>query len=158
MFFVFFGVVFGFMDNNIKNNGIQYKIIPSNPAPGDYVFLEIYSNSFDLFRSNISYIVNGKLKNGGTGMVNFTYKLPEKNQLVKIKIIIKQLNGKLYKKEININLTSVDLIYEVDNPYRPPFYKGKSHIISYSKINFFAFPNFLNSKKRKLDPKTLIYH
>ena len=137
--------------------GIQYKMNPRNPAPGDYVFLNIYSYSTNLDSSNISYIINGELKQGGTGQKNFNFKVPKNNRALKLQIIAKDFNGKINKKEIIIKPVSVDLIYEVVNPYRPAFYKGKSIATSHAEVKVFAFPNFINAQGKKLDPKSLIY-
>ncbi|HIP34220.1 MAG TPA: hypothetical protein EYG89_05830 [Bacteroidia bacterium] len=137
--------------------GIQYKMNPRNPAPGDYVFLNIYSYSTNLDSSNISYIINGELKQGGTGQKNFNFKVPKNNRALKLQIIAKDFNGKINKKEIIIKPVSVDLIYEVVNPYRPAFYKGKSIATSHAEVKVFAFPNFINTQGKKLDPKSLIY-
>jgi hypothetical protein len=131
---------------------------PKNPEPGDYVSLKIFSYSMDLNSSNITYILNGEYKKGGTGVKNFDFKIPNNNNnLINLNITARDFNGKMEKETITIKPVSVDLVYEVVNPYRPLFYKGKSVALSHSKVKFFAFPNFKNSRGRFYDKKTLIY-
>jgi hypothetical protein len=153
---VFVGTVFAVKPAETEW-GIQYKMTPRNPNPGDYILLEIYSYSIDLDSSNISYIVNDKLVNAGTGLKTFSYKIPKSSKPFKINIIAKDFYDKVVKKEIVIQPASVDLIYEVVDPYRPIFYKGKSTILSNSKVKFFAFPDFFTPNGGKLSPDTLIY-
>lgn len=137
--------------------GIQYKMNPRNPSQGDYVSLKIYSYSTDLDGSNISYVLNGNLIASGLGKKNIVFQVPKSNKELKLEIVSLDFKGKVDKRNIVIKPVSVDLIYEVVNPYRPVFYKGKSVATSQSEVKFFAFPDFINSNGRALDPKSLIY-
>jgi hypothetical protein len=137
--------------------GIGYNLVPKNPEPGDFVNLYINSYSSNLDASNISYYVNGKFMNGGTGEKELFFKMPDSYKPVKIKVFSEEFNGKSDSKEIIIRPASVDLVYEVVDPFRPLFYKGKSAAVSQSKLKFFAFPNFYSKSGKLIDKKTIIY-
>ncbi len=162
-FFIVFGIAVLFATNIFAVKpaqtewGIQYKMIPERPEPGDLVFLDIFSYSIDLDSSNILFILNGELKEAGTGKKEFNFQIPDNKKELKVKIIAKDFNGKIEQREIVIKPASVDLIYEVVNPYRPVFYKGKSTALSHSKVKFFAFPNFFSYGEKRLDSNSLIY-
>jgi len=133
-------------------------MMPKIPEPGDYVTLSIQSYSLDLNTSNISYYINGKFYSSGTGEKTLFFQMPKGSyNPIKIDIIAEGFNGGAERKNITIQPASVDLIYEVQNPYRPLFYQGKSVAVSQAKIKFFAFPNFYTKDGKLIDKKTITY-
>ena len=152
-FFPFF--IFGFQQYGEWR--ISYKIKPEYPAPGDFVELRIYSYSFDLDGSKISYFLNKKYYDSGMGKKKIIFQLPYSYSEFKINIVAEPFSGPYEKKEIIIRPANLDLIYEVQDSYKPLFYKGKSYAVSHSKVKFFAFPDFYTKDGRLIDKKTLIY-
>ncbi len=138
--------------------GISFNIYPSHPAPGDFVQISINSYSSDLDSSGISYYINDKLYRYGMGLKKILFKIPKNDyKAIKINVVTEPMTGVGEEAETYIKPASLDLVYEVQNPYRPLFYRGKSVPLSHSRVKFFAFPNFYTDDGKKIDPKTIVY-
>ena len=131
MFFGFFPVTSFAQLEGIPN--INISAYPADPEPGSRVTVKITSFETDLGLANI--IWTGALPNlSGIGEDTFVFNAnnTEEEQNITAKIITN--TGEEITKVVTITPSKTDLIYEAKNTYKPPFYRGKSHIVRESLI------------------------
>ncbi|MCK5589154.1 MAG: hypothetical protein KAI16_02490 [Candidatus Pacebacteria bacterium] len=145
---------FSFAQNN---NEIEYRILPNYPAPHESFEIRLNSNYFNLDSSKISFYVDGVLLKQGDGLKNFFFEAGEVGKKMNIKVKIEKFSGGIEIKEIVVNPAEVALAYQVVDPHRPFNYLGKSVALSDSKVNVYAFTNFLNDSGKIINPTDLIY-
>jgi hypothetical protein len=112
---------------------VSISAYPADPEPGSKVTVKITSFETDLGLANIVW--TGALPNlSGIGEDTFVFNSnnTEEEQNITAKITTK--DGIEILKSIIITPSKTDLIYESRNTYKPPFYKGKSHITRESLI------------------------
>lgn len=141
--------------NEYLKKSITADINPTNPGPRENVVIKLSSPSTDLVRANISWYVDGKLKDGGIGKTIFNFRTGNVGNENVIDVVARTNEGIRADKRIIINPSDVELTWEADS-YVPPFYKGKALPSAQGKIKIVALPDFVSGNK-KLDPKTLVY-
>ncbi len=141
--------------NEYLRKSITLDMSPIYPGPTEDVVIKLSSASTDLLRANISWYVDGKLKDGGIGKNTFTLRTRGAGDASVVDVVIKTVEGIRADKRVTINPADLELVWEADS-YVPPFYKGKALPTAQGKIKIVALPDFISGNK-KLDQKTLVY-
>ena len=142
------------LDESVKNS-ISLEINPEYPEAFEDTTVKITSTLVDLMRANVSWYLNGKLKDGGLGKNLFMFRTGKIGEINTISAVITTVDGLEIKRQISINPTNFDIIWEADT-YVPPFYKGKALAIARSAVKIVALPDFYSGGKQ-INPKDLVY-
>lgn len=135
---------------------IDVNVSPTNPAPNQPVTITLEAFGTDLNRANISWLINGAVKQNGVGQTQFSFVTGKAGSASDVTIYIVPVNGQRITKELRISPASVDIVWEAPGSYVPPFYKGKKLYPPEGNLTFVALPNLvLNGAS--IDPKSLVY-
>lgn len=113
---------------------------PQNPNPGETIFFSVSAYEFNVDLANISWKVDGKVKDSGTGKKIFSLVAPAGGKTSVLEVSVTPQGGSLIKNTVNISSSNMDVIWEAVDSYTPPFYKGKSLPISQSLVKVVAVP------------------
>ncbi len=119
---------------------------PSNPIPNQEITVYISSYSIDLNKSTITWQGEAGVVSSGIGKTSYTFKAPPVNTSASFSISITSPTGESVTKKISIRPADIDIFWESENGYTPPFYKGKSLPITNSSIKLVAIPNVNSSR------------
>lgn len=128
---------------------------PEHPGPLQNVTMKLSSASSDLTRANISWYVNGRLKDSGIGKTSFTVFTGAIGIQSTVDATVNLVEGVRADKEVVITPAGLYLLWEADS-YTPPFYKGKALPTPQSALRVVAMTNFFSGGKQ-LSPQNLIY-
>lgn len=134
---------------------IGVEMIPANPGPNEKVSVKISSYSIDLNSSAITWSVNGSVAKNATGDKNFMFTTSSFGQTTKLSITARTSDGEIITKNISINPSSVDLVWESEGLV-PPFFKGKALFSHQNQITFIAIPH-IYGPGGEIPAKKLIY-
>lgn len=137
-------------------NSIQIKTLPQFPKANEEVSIRIESFSSDLNTAEIIWALDGKIQSKSLGKKDFSFTTGKLGTVSLVKIIIKTTEGRTIEKTVVVKPALVDLVWEA-NSYTPPFYKGKALYAHQSKVTIVAMPHMLDSNKKEINPKNLIY-
>ncbi len=142
--FVF--LVFLFMGNNeilaISPSSISVRVAPENPEPYENVTITLSSFSANLDTVNITWLVNNKITLSGIGKKSFSTTAKAVNSETRVEARIFLPDGEINKK-ITIRPSVMVLLWQADDSYVPPFYKGKALPTASSKIKVVAMPEII---------------
>jgi len=145
------GFIFNLNFASAQTNAIRTSIIPQYPGPYTPVTIEIEDFSRDLSKINITWSLNGKVVQSGTGLKRFQTTTQGLGTATSISI---NMAGDV--QQIILRPTITDLIWQSDT-YTPPFYQGKALHTNMSQITVVAEPFFITTQGTRLDPTKLIY-
>lgn len=154
----FFGFSFVSAQLGLPPLGLEsfsLNISPDNPFPGEEIIASLTSNSFDIDRSKITWVYNGKIVLEGTGKKQYRFKVGSLGKQETIKAIVVAPSGSRLEQTRSFILADVDLLWEARTS-RPVFYPGKALPVLRSKVKIVAQPHFIFEGKR-FSPKNLIY-
>ncbi len=132
-------------------------LTPEIPGPFQDVVVRLISYSIDLNRSKINWSVNGKSLGGGTGDIRRTITTGGLGSATIINATITAPDGRTQTEQIRIAPATVDLVWQADDEYVPPFYKGKALYSHQAPITIVALPAFVRRDGARINPKNLIY-
>ncbi|PID83176.1 hypothetical protein CSB11_02420 [Candidatus Campbellbacteria bacterium] len=146
---------------NDKNSGLiselSLDMFPKHPSSHQEVLFKLKSFYFNLNFSETVVYFNGKEYKKGVGLKEFKIKTGKPGERNLIQVVVRDPKGKIHTKKVEFTPENVGLVYEVVDPNVPFGYKGKSTVISNSKVNIFAFPDFVSKSGKRIDKKSLIY-
>ena len=165
LIFSFIAIIFGFSFvfaqmgfpaiSSLSGEDFSLDVSPDIPFPGAEVSASLASNSFDLDRSKITWIHNGKIVLEGTGKKQYQFKAGSLGREETIKAVVISPSGNKLEQVRSFILADVDLLWEAKTS-RPVFYPGKALPVLRSKVKIVAEPHFILEGKR-ISPKNLIY-
>lgn len=125
-----------------------------SPLPFEEVKASIKNENFDVSRSDIVWILNGKTMSQGKNENSFSFKVGDLGSVYEITAVIFTPNGTKIEKTKTLYSADLDLLWqaETNTPY---FYKGKALPAPMSKINFGAVPHFVFSGQKISKEKIL---
>ncbi len=135
---------------------VNIEVIGSNPMPGNRVDIYLDSVTFDLDTSENSFYLNGKLFDKGIGLKKINIEIKDFKP-IEIKVESLTMDGQLITGEKILYPAGVDIVYELNNPYRPINYKGKSYAVSSSALTLYAFPDIFDENGRRYSNNNLVY-
>jgi len=125
---------------------ILVNISPQNPTPGETVNITLNSYVDNLNAVLISWSVNNKRSSSGVGEKTFSINAPAAGQEATIVATIKLPDGDINTKML-IKSSVMVLLWQADDSYVPPFYKGKALPSPESEIKVVAMPEIKNGSK-----------
>jgi hypothetical protein len=134
---------------------IFVNISPENPAPGENTNITLSSYLYDLNSVLISWKVDGKNSLSEIGQKTFSVNAPSAGKETTVLADIDLPDGVIEKKII-IRPTALVLLWQADDSYVPPFYKGKALPTPESEIKVVAMPEIKNGGS-EVDPQSLLY-
>lgn len=126
-------------------------IIPANPAPGESVDINLSSYSIDLNSSTITWLVNGKNVQSGVGKKSHTLTAGAAGSETTVTIKVDDLETKIIIKP-----SVMVVLWQADDSYVPPFYKGKALPTPDSTVKIVAMPE-IKVSSGYLSPKNMTY-
>lgn len=136
-------------------SNIEFDVLPQNPAPFETVTVNINSYTLDLDIVNISWSVNGRSITSGIGRKTFSTQVGDSGTETMIVAAVSLPTGVVEKRVALRPLTMV-LLWQANDSYTPPFYKGKALPSSDSEIKVVAIPE-VRSGSGLVSPKNMTY-
>ena len=154
-FFSFLGIVQAQSIPGVSEP-ITLESFPQFPAPDDTVEVTVSSFNTDLDRANISWTVNGKSVQKGTGVAAIKVPAGKAGNLTTVTVTVETKDIGSLTADLSWRPADVVLLWKTDG-YVPPFYKGKAVELYGSSFEVSALPEFYSTNGTRLDPKTLLY-
>ncbi|MEO7597106.1 MAG: hypothetical protein ABIS26_01735 [Candidatus Paceibacterota bacterium] len=139
----------------ISESSINVNVAPASPAPYEDVSITLQSYLANLDSVLISWSVNGKNFTSGIGQKSFSLKAGAAGSQQVVSVRISLPDGEITKTVI-ISPAIIVLLWQANDSYVPPFYKGKALATASSEIKIVAMPE-LKTKTGKIDSKNLTY-
>ena len=139
-----------------NSSDVNVNLIPENPGPNEVVHVNLTSYSFSIDSSNITWKINGVVKQKGIGEKSFVFSTGGVGVSTKLEVSVLTKEGETVNQTVNIKPASVDLIWQTES-YVPPFYKGKAMFSHQNKVTFIAMPHMTSSGGVEIGPKNLVY-
>ena len=136
--------------------GIDLTASSNSPAPGQIVNITARSFSADINASKITWTVDGKMVQSGTGVTSLNIVAPALGKKHLITVTGVTPSGRTMISNITVTSGAIDIITET-NGYVPPFFKGKVVPVYQNAVTTIAIPHISDSKGKEYDPKTLVY-
>jgi hypothetical protein len=136
-------------------NDIYADVVPENPAPGEGVDITLSSYLLDLNASKITWIVGGKSVLSGVGQKSYSLNAPTAGAETIVTIRIASTGGDIETK-VSIRPSVMVMLWQADDSYVPPFYKGKALPTPDSTIKIVAMPE-IKTGSTYVNPKNMTY-
>lgn len=131
---------------------------PQNPTPGESVTLSVSSSEVDVDLSTIDWMVDGKSVKKGKGLRTFTFTAPANGKTSTVSVRVSPLSGKPINESITFSPADMDIIWEAENAYTPPFYKGKTLPLKQGQVKIVAIPNVRSKSGVMLKPADFAFN
>ncbi|MEI6345643.1 MAG: hypothetical protein WCO79_00160 [bacterium] len=138
-----------------KKAPLNVTLDPEYPSAFQDVVASVDSYSADMDRSVITWTINGKVVQRGTGTKTFRFKAGKNGSYTSLNVSI-FFNGVISTETVSITPATVDLLWQADS-YVPPFYKGKALFSHQSGIKVVAVPNIFTKDGTLIPVSKLIY-
>jgi hypothetical protein len=145
-----------FAHAQVRDTDIVLSISPENPGSNQNVTATLSSYSIDLDKANISWSVNGQSSSMGIGKKTFFFETGSSGTPITLSAMIDTVDGQSVSKTETITPADVDMLWEADDAYSPPFYRGKTLVPSQGIFKVVAMPNLV-SQSGKVDASNLSY-
>lgn len=150
----------GVREINVNNvislpDELTMEISPTYPGPFENVRVDLRMYTEDLDSALITWLLDGKKKAEGRGLVSFNFKAPGPNAKTTLTVNITLQNGQKFSKSASINPGSVDILWQAPS-YTTPFYKGKALFPKQGLVVVEAVP-FVYSAGKKISADRLVY-
>lgn len=140
----------------VSPSSISVDILPSNPAPNETATISLSSYGSNLDSVNISWYVSGKKVSSGIGMKSFSVQAPNAGSETTVKAVIALPDGEI-QKNIIIRPNILVLLWQANDSYVPPFYKGKALPTAESEIKVVAMPE-IKKGGTMISGKDMLYY
>lgn len=137
-------MLFGTVVNAQVSSDILVNVAPPNPAPSENTSITLRSYVNNLDTVLISWSVDGKTIASGIGKKSFSTKAPVAGGEMSVVATISLPDGAIDTKII-IRPSVMILLWQANDSYVPPFYKGKALPTESSEIKVVAMPEVRNS-------------
>ncbi len=152
----FFGVTHGVAHAELRENDISATVTPEIPGPNEDIQFLFSSFSLDINRVMFVWKVDGKTELSGIGKTNFMTKSGPVGSKKTITVTLNYQGDSLTKTFV-IQPTSLDLLWEAVDTYRPPFYKGKTLPGSEAKIKIVAQPDMKGVAGKQVSASNMLF-
>jgi len=156
LFIISVGIfVLPFMTKAASPSSISVNIAPESPAPRENVNITLTSYINNLDSVLISWSVDGKNVLADIGKKSFSFNAPDAGQETKIVANIALPDGNI-EKTIIIRPAIMTLLWQAEDSYVPPFYRGKTLPTPESNVRVVAMPEVKNGSQ-VVNPKNMVY-
>ncbi|MDP9249203.1 MAG: hypothetical protein M3M85_01685 [bacterium] len=139
----------------VSSADISVNVTPENPSPGETVTITLKSYLANLDSVSISWAVNQKTSAVGVGKKTFSIIAPDRGAEIRVSATIALPDGSI-AKEVIIRPAVMALLWQANNAYVPPFYKGKALPSIGSEVKLVAIPE-IKVSSRTVNPKNMVY-
>jgi hypothetical protein len=129
---------------------------PQNPLPKSSVSLTLESYSFNVDTAIITWKVNGAVVARGEGEKTISVKTGGVGEGVRVNVTAENADGSSIEQTININPSSVVLLFEAPKSYVPPLYEGRSLPSDGALVRVTALPQ-ISDNGSPVPPSMLSY-
>lgn len=136
------------VDAQLQNTDITLSISPEYPVLNENITAQLSSYVIDLNKANILWSVNNQEIGKGIGKKNILFILDNINTENTLTVNIETTNGQNITKNIIIPSGDIDMLWEAQDSYVPPFYKGKVLVAKEGTFKVVAIPNIINNGNR----------
>ncbi len=119
---------------------------PENPGPNVKVSAEFVSFTFDVNRSEIAWLINGKVAGAGK---NFSFVTGDLGSVINLRVSVITPDEKPLSKSFYFQAAEVDLLWETPS-YVPASYRGKALPPPQASIKVTAIPQGIKTATSKL--------
>ncbi len=140
-----------------QSSDISLSTNPSSPGPNTSVVATLSSFGTDMNRATISWYLNGQFVSGGFGKISYSFKTGTVGSPTKLSASIITSEGATVEKVLNITPGEVDVLWQAQDSYTPPFYRGKALPSTEGVVRVVAVPNLKSSSGVFLKPNELVY-
>ncbi len=130
---------------------------PTNPGPNESVNLTVSSSEVNVNLANIEWSVDGKSVKKGVGMKTFAFTTGANGNSNTVNVRVTPESGTPIEESMNFAPSDIDIIWEAQNSYVPPFYKGKAFPVTQSGVKIVAMPNVKTTSGKMVDPSDFAY-
>ena len=134
---------------------ITITLSPDYPAPYQIVTVTPESSSIDLSSSAITFAVNGKVVQQGSGQESASVAVGGPGSVTTITVTAVN-NGNKYTKSVTIRPADVAIVLEPTSTTHP-FYEGGALVGSEGRMRIIAIPDLRTSKGVQLPASSLVY-
>jgi len=135
--------------------GILVNMAPENPAPNENVNITLSSYAYDLDSVLISWSVNGKNMSSGVGKKSFSLNAPKAGEETGVVATVSLPDGTA-DMQVIIRPAALVLLWQAEDSYVPPFYKGKALPSPDSTVKVVALPE-IRTSSGLVSPKNMTY-
>lgn len=144
--------------SSVNESDIDVILNPEYPNAFQPVSIRLDSNTIDLNRYFIQWVVNGVSQKSGIGLRDFKITSGNYGSNTRVDAIVRVEAGVTLQKQIVISPQDATVLWEAIDSYVPPFYRGKKLPGQESLIKISAMPNFkLNNSSLKLDDAVYLW-
>lgn len=118
---------------------------PQNPAPGETVTMSVSSSEINIDLSMVDWSVDGKSIKKGMGQKTFSFTAPGNGKSTTVTVRVTPNGGSGVEETMTFSPADIDIIWEAEGAYVPPFYKGKTLPIKQGGVKIVAMPNVRTS-------------
>ncbi len=149
-------VSFGTIATAQTSTGVLVNIIPHNPAPHENTTITLRSFVNNLDSTFISWSINGKTTSSGIGKKSFSVTAPAAGSETIVIATLSLPDGPIETKII-IKPAVMVLLWQANDSYVPPFYKGKALPVPDSEVKVVAMPEIRNGSSN-VSPQNMTYY
>ena len=149
------GVNLPFKAEASSPDDISVATVPSNPVPNQNITIILSSYVDNLNSTLISWSVGGRKISSGIGDKSVSLNAPALGSSTTVIATLSLSDGNL-EKTIVIKPSIMTMLWQANNSYVPPFYKGKAMPSPNSEIKVVALPEVKNGSTF-VDPKNMTY-
>ena len=146
-----FGFVLAPQIKAAEPSSVGVNIAPPNPAPFENTTITLNSYSNNLDSVLITWFVNEKNTLSGIGRKSFSLTAPAAGEEATVRARIDLPEGAIEIRVV-IRPNSMVLLWQANDSYVPPFYKGKAMPTADTEIKVVAMPEIKN-----VSPKNMVY-
>jgi hypothetical protein len=130
-------------ESGLTERDVNIELNPAIPVPHKNVTATLTSYTTDLNKALIEWKdASNNVLLSGTGEKSYTVNAGEPNSDINIQVHITPFgDSNPIVKQLFIHPADVDILWQIDDAYTPPFYKGKALPTSESIIRAVAMPN-----------------
>src|ERR1035437_8597866 len=152
---IILGIVLPFKANAVSQSSILVNVAPENPTPNENVSITLSSYASNLDSVLISWSVDGKTVLSGIGKKSFSLNAPAAGGETNVVASISLPDGAIDTRII-IRPAVMILLWQANDSYVPPFYRGKALPTPDSEIKVVAMPE-IKSGSSLVDPTNMTY-
>ena len=142
----------------LSSGQVQLEMRPRIIQPQSPVSFEIVSYNTDINRAQSTVFLDGEIIERGVGLKNFTLQAPRVGESSNLEVIIETIDQGTVRKQVTLQPSQVDLLYETIDSHAYPLYPGKKLPAHEAPVRVVALAYFVNTDGSKIDPKSLIYN
>src|SRR3989338_8759270 len=136
----------------VSPSSILVNIAPESPAPNESVNISLNSYVSNLDSISISWSVGGKTVASGTGKKSIAVTAPAAGKEMRVSANVMLPDGNI-EKVMLIRPTVMALLWQANDSYVPPFYRGKALPSTGGEIKIVALP-----EAKGTSPRNLVYN